>query len=81
MGELSCQRFADRLGDYVEGALAAEERTAMSAHRLACRECGALLRDYERLPGLVRRATLASLPAGAWARLQRLLARAWRGRR
>jgi anti-sigma factor RsiW len=81
MGDLSCQRFVDLVGDYLEGLLAPEERKAMTAHRLECRECSELLGDYERIPGLVRRATHATVPAGAQARLWRLLAQALGRRR
>jgi hypothetical protein len=77
MRDLSCQQFIELLGDYLEGLLAAQEHKAMTAHRLVCRECSELLGDYERIPGLVRRATDATVPAGAQARLWRLLAQAW----
>lgn len=77
MGNMSCQRFTELLGDYVEGRLQSDERPAMDAHLLACARCSELFADYERLPGLVRRATHVALPAGARARLRRLLSRAW----
>jgi len=77
MGDLSCERFTDLLGDYVEGVLRSDDRPAMDAHLLDCAQCSELLADYERLPGLVRRATHVAMPAGAKARLRRLLSRAW----
>jgi anti-sigma factor RsiW len=77
MEDLSCQRFTDLLSDFVEGRVPPEELRAMDAHRLACARCSELLADYERIPGVVRRATDASMPAGAKARLRRLLSRAW----
>jgi anti-sigma factor RsiW len=81
MGALSCQRFSDLLSDYVEGRVSPDELRAMGEHRRACARCDALLADYERLPGVVRRATEASMPMGAKARLRRLLSRGWTWRR
>jgi hypothetical protein len=80
MGELTCQKFADLVGDYVERRLKAEQALAMDGHRLACQECRDLLTDYRRIPEILRRATDVKLPAGAQARLRRLLAHAWRRR-
>jgi len=80
MVELSCQRFADLLGDYVDGALADVDRDAMEAHCVACESCRAFVADYERVPGVVRKATDVSMPSEAKARLRRLLSRAWRHR-
>jgi hypothetical protein len=77
MGDLSCQRFTDLLGEHVEGALGSDEEAAMAAHALTCSRCSELRADYERLPGVVRRATDAAMPPGAKARLRRLLSRAW----
>jgi hypothetical protein len=81
MGDLSCQRFTDLARDYVDGKLPPEDVRPMSAHRLTCARCNKLLADYERIPEVVRRATDASMPAGAKARLRRILSRAWSWRR
>ena len=81
MGDLSCERFADLLGDYVEGVLPAEQRPAMEAHLGACSRCSDLLADYRRIPEVVRRATDVAMPSGAKARLRHLLSRVWRWRR
>ena len=80
MGDLSCERFAELLGDYVDGVLKPLDVEAVEAHRLACPPCAELLADYERIPALVRRATNLSMPSGAKARLRRLLAHGWRRR-
>jgi anti-sigma factor RsiW len=81
MPALSCQRFADLLGDYTEGVLPFDERAAMDAHALACPSCSALRADYQRVPGVVRKATDVEMPSGAKGRLRRALTRAWRRRR
>jgi anti-sigma factor RsiW len=69
------------MGDYFDGALPADERAAVDAHRLACAPCSELFATYQRIPGLVRQATDVSMPSGARARLRRLLSRAWRWHR
>jgi hypothetical protein len=75
MRELSCPRFIDRLGDYVEGILPPAEVASMDAHRAGCASCRDLLAEYRRVPGVVRRATDVGMPTGARARLHRLLSR------
>jgi anti-sigma factor RsiW len=81
MGDLSCDRFTDLLGQYVEGRLPSDERLSMEAHLLACPRCDQLVADYERIPGIARRATNVTMPAGAKARLRWILSHAWRRRR
>jgi anti-sigma factor RsiW len=80
MGDLSCERFVDLMGDYVEGVLPPEERQTMDQHLLSCGRCSELLADYKRIPAVVRRATDIAMPVAAQARLRRLLSRAWRSR-
>jgi anti-sigma factor RsiW len=76
MGELSCQRFVDLLGDYVEDVLSPDERRTMDAHCLACPQCRQLLSDYRRLPEMLRRTTDAAMSPPARARLGRVLLQA-----
>jgi hypothetical protein len=55
---LSCDEFADRLTDYLEGDLPETSRVAMEAHADVCASCGQLLADI----GAVREEA-AALPA------------------
>jgi len=75
MAQLSCERFVEQMGEYIEGRLSRGQELAMNTHRLRCRRCGELLSDYARLPGELRKATDVALPPGARARLARRLAR------
>ncbi len=81
MGNVSCKHFVDQMGDYVEGILPSDQRLAMDAHRIGCPQCRGLLADYERIPGVVRRATDVVMPLDARARLRRFLSRARGSRR
>ena len=55
---LSCDEFADRLADYLEGDLPEAARVAMEAHADVCAECGPLVVDIGALRG-----EAAALPA------------------
>jgi hypothetical protein len=55
---LSCDEFADRLADYLEGDLPEAARVAMEAHADVCADCGPLLVDIGALRG-----EAAALPA------------------
>jgi hypothetical protein len=79
MAEVTCERCAEVLGDFVEGRLAADERASVEAHLGSCGECSNLHRDYVEIPEIVRRATHADIPAEVELRLRKLLAR-WRRR-
>jgi len=78
MADLTCDRCAELLGDYVEGRLASEVVGALEAHVEACGTCAILVRDYRAIPALVRGATDVPMPHDVQARLRRLLALAWR---
>lgn len=52
-----CDRFADRLADYLEHDVDEPTRTAMEWHAAACTACGTLLADIREL-----RVTAAALP-------------------
>jgi anti-sigma factor RsiW len=80
MGDLSCERFTELVGDHVEGVLSADERCAMEAHLLACPRCRELLEQYTRVGDVVRGATDVRMPLGARARLRRVLSRVWHRR-
>jgi len=70
MAEVSCERCADLLGEWAEGALAAPERDALEAHIASCIPCAALARDYWSVSAFVRRLTDVELPPDAQARLR-----------
>ena len=57
MRTMTCARFDDRLGDFLEGELSTAERSAVEAHAGTCARCGSLLADVR---GIVRGA--AALP-------------------
>jgi len=78
---LSCERCVDLLGEYAEQALAPEAVEAVEAHLRECPPCAEAFAEYRRIPGLVRRATEASIPPDVRWRLRRLLDLAWHGRR
>jgi len=80
MEDMSCERFVDLMGDYVERVLPSDERPPMDAHLLVCRQCRELLADYKRIPKVVRRVTNVTMPLNVQARLRRLLSGAWRSR-
>lgn len=78
MADLTCDRCAELLGDYVEGLLASDVLAALERHVGSCAACAALARDYEAIPGLVRGATDVPMPHDVEVRLRRLLALASR---
>lgn len=78
MGDLSCERFTELVGDHVEGVLPPGERAAVDAHLRSCSRCRDLLDGYGRVTGLVQRATDVRMPLGARARMRRLLSHLWR---
>ena len=46
---MTCDEFADRLSDYLEGDVDASTRIAIEAHAASCDDCGALLADLRTL--------------------------------
>jgi putative zinc finger protein len=46
---MTCDQFADRLADYLEGDMDATTRVAMETHASSCAECRALLSDLRTL--------------------------------
>jgi anti-sigma factor RsiW len=61
------QEWTDRLSDYLDGELSAEEQQAVEAHLRACAPCAAVLDDLKRV--VARAATVAARPpdADVWA--------------
>jgi hypothetical protein len=46
---LTCEQFADRLGDFLERDVDERTRASFESHALACGECGPLLADLRKL--------------------------------
>ena len=46
---LTCEQFADRLGDFLERDVDERTRASVESHALACAECGPLLADLRKL--------------------------------
>ena len=46
---ITCDRFADKLSDYLERDVDEPTRAGMDAHAAECAECGALLTDLRSL--------------------------------
>jgi hypothetical protein len=46
---MTCDQFADRLADYLEGDMDATTRATIEMHASSCAECGALLSDLRRV--------------------------------
>lgn len=75
---ISCATFRRRLSDYVERVLAHAQVLGMDDHAGRCRGCGKLLDEYVAVASIARKATEASMPADARARLRRLVTHAIR---
>lgn len=46
---ITCERFNEQLGDFLERAVSEPARAAMESHALDCEQCGPLLADLRRL--------------------------------
>ncbi|MFN8571580.1 MAG: hypothetical protein U0132_05935 [Gemmatimonadaceae bacterium] len=46
---MTCTEFDDRLADLLEGTLDVATQEAMTAHRVSCLRCAALVRDLEKI--------------------------------
>lgn len=63
MTELVCASGVELLMDYLEGELTADLRAAIERHLAGCPRCVAFVASYRETPAILRRATLAKLPA------------------
>ncbi len=61
--EVVCASGVELLMDYLEDALPADVRAELEAHVAGCLRCAAFVASYRETPAILRRATLAALPA------------------
>lgn len=61
---VTCASGVERLMDYLEDALPADERAAIDAHVAGCERCTAFVMSYRATPGIVRQATDVAVPRG-----------------
>ena len=79
-GGLWCHDVLERLSDYLDGELSAEERQHVEAHLRGCEECTTFGGEFARTVGALRQHLLhedtAPLPEGLRSRLLSALERA-----
>ncbi|MGE0452008.1 MAG: anti-sigma factor [Vicinamibacteria bacterium] len=61
--EVVCASGVELLADYLEDALPADLRAELEAHVAGCARCAAFVASYRETPAILRRATLAAIPA------------------
>jgi len=61
--DVVCASGVDLLMDYLEDALPADVRADLEAHVAGCPRCAAFVASYRQTPAILRRATLAAMPA------------------
>lgn len=67
--EWNCTISEERLSDYLEGQLSAEESAAFAAHREHCDKCAELVDQVRELLGDMHRLELVEEPAGLQGRI------------
>jgi anti-sigma factor RsiW len=65
----TCQQTEDRLSEYLDRLLAADERAALEAHAAGCAVCAPLLERMEALVGGLHRLAPVAEPAGLVGRI------------
>ena len=63
----TCEWFQDRLADYLEGDVSAEERASLDAHVDSCEACGALVRDLRAITVAAAALPPIQPPARVWS--------------
>lgn len=61
--DVACAAGVELLMDYLEDALEADLRAGLEAHVAGCPRCLAFVASYRETPAILRRATVADLPA------------------
>ena len=75
MNEVTCAVGVERLMDYLEGVLSADDRAAIEVHVTACPRCVAFIASYRETPLIVRQVTAATLSAEQQESLRTFLRR------
>ena len=70
---MTCRDGVRILMDFTEGVLPAPLRHAVEDHVGGCRRCQRFVRSYRETPRIMRRATVARMPAGLGRRLHRMI--------
>lgn len=72
--EMTCERFEERLADYMEGDVHGAERALLDAHAASCAACGALVGDLRTI--VAEAATLPPIepPRAVWAGIESRIA-------
>ena len=63
---MSPDSFADRLSDYIDGALSGAEREELDAHLAECTDCRALVRDLRSVRREARSLPPVEPPEQVW---------------
>jgi hypothetical protein len=66
---MTCQAHERRIGDYIDGTLAAADRAAVEAHLAACAPCRALAADLESVQAMARALEPLAPPPHVWTRI------------
>jgi anti-sigma factor RsiW len=61
---MTCKELIDFLDDYVDGRLAADERTRFDRHLGVCRDCRSYLASYQATVRLAQNAAAEDVAAG-----------------
>ena len=71
---MTCERFEERLADYMEGDVQGAERALLDAHAASCAACGALVADLRRI--VAEAATMPAIepPRSVWAGIESRIA-------
>jgi anti-sigma factor ChrR (cupin superfamily) len=72
--EMTCERFEERLADYMEGDLHGAERAAMDAHVARCAACGTLVADLRGIVAEAAALPAIEPPASVWAGIESRIA-------
>jgi anti-sigma factor RsiW len=62
MSKITCNQFEILLADYLDGSLAAEEKSAIEEHRNACASCAELALDASGAMAFIERAASVEAP-------------------
>jgi anti-sigma factor RsiW len=68
-GDLACRELVELVTDYLEGALAPDERVAFELHLAVCDGCTAYLRQFRDTLRVAGRLTERSIPVDVQDRL------------